>query len=283
MNISGLVTLEYDNVRNKRIGIQNIPVALQVNQESNLTDKISSLGVAALTDNNGYFEFTDVPEGLYRVSQAWGLSGALSGTVSYTTAKKITIKPAIPDGTAFPNLTEKVTVQSLFPASVNVEVIDKDISGIIFINQFFRENANAYAHEQSFIQITTLPPQWTNNEGALQLNDNILQSGNLITHLPNKSEIDIAADSTYLVQYSSTARYSGNHHYGVIHLEIFLDGKICVGGGAATVSVEGLPINLTGLGIIKTQPFYDSVLTINNRSGIKVCFSNTTIIITHLD
>ena len=126
-NISGYVYYNATNALSPGTGIANVPVVLY--SPSTVT------GVTALTDANGLFTFTNVPNGAYQVIEAWGAPGAPT-PVDFSTAAPMPTVPAEAEpplsalSVAPPPLADYL--MALSPNLLNVNVSGADVTGLFF-------------------------------------------------------------------------------------------------------------------------------------------------------
>ena len=153
MIVSGTVLFNPTSSANQYDGanrpISNVPIALQEQGDPSVLGATTGVGAVALTDQTGAFRFTNVPEGSYRVVEAWGYPNAIQGTVDYQAAAAvITALPADPDSASVPNPPEGSNrVNSLSPNTLFLTNLTSDRTGLYFLDAPNREEPlelNAY-------------------------------------------------------------------------------------------------------------------------------------------
>ncbi|MGX8832989.1 DUF7507 domain-containing protein [Amedibacillus sp. YH-ame6] len=130
-NISGHVYYDQTNLLTPGIGIANVPVAL--------FDPAGLLSATALTDANGAFGFTNVPNGSYQVIEAWGAAGGIATPVNYTASA---VPTAIAPTEKEPPLSALSVVppamadmlNALTPNLLNIIVSGSDITNLVFFD-----------------------------------------------------------------------------------------------------------------------------------------------------
>ena len=110
--------------------VSGIPVALQVQGDTSFIGgpfndtAYTAEGIVVLTDANGIYTFTGVPDGAYRIEEAAGYAtDGLSTTADWSSAASISVIPQDPAITAIsnpPSLAYKVN--SLSPNTLFVTV-----------------------------------------------------------------------------------------------------------------------------------------------------------------
>ena len=138
MNITGRVLFNSGNqpsVVSGSVGINNVPVALQVRGDTTVIGSFTDTGIVTRTNTMGEFTFTNVPAGQYRVVEAAGYTGPIMITGVWNDPTSIEVTPNDPPITAVTNPLETATrLMSLSPNTVFITVGTQDITGIVFID-----------------------------------------------------------------------------------------------------------------------------------------------------
>ncbi|MGL5316633.1 MAG: hypothetical protein ACRC92_25470 [Peptostreptococcaceae bacterium] len=108
------------------IGIANIPIVLQ--------DITTNLGVVAKTDSSGNYSIINVPNGNYRIVEAWGTSGGTTPADFSNASNLGVIEPTDPPKSAIPGINPIATnLYSLSPNTILITV-SGNVSNMNFID-----------------------------------------------------------------------------------------------------------------------------------------------------
>lgn len=129
--ISGRVIFDRDRSMTTSAGdsgIANIPVVLQ--------EISTGLRLVVLTDANGNYSFTNVPNGDYRIVESFGTSGGISSPGNFANAMAGDVPPGVnPPITAVTDPPPGSTnLDSVTPDTLFVTVTGPDLTGINFFN-----------------------------------------------------------------------------------------------------------------------------------------------------
>lgn len=128
-SISGSVLFSSTSASSGGAGVSNIPIVLQ--------NTSTSVGAIVLTNASGFYQFDNVPNGNYRIVEAYGVVGGTASPKDFSGASVITQPtPKDPDVSAIsspPANTTKIT--SLSPNTIFVTMSGSNITG-----QDFRDN-----------------------------------------------------------------------------------------------------------------------------------------------
>ena len=118
------------------IPISGVAVALQLQGDTSViagefnNTYFTATGVVVTTDSSGYYDFTNVPSGNYRIVEAYGYIDDISRTGSWADASSISVMPRDPDYTHVQSVIsasdipdETNAIESLTPNTIYQRVV----------------------------------------------------------------------------------------------------------------------------------------------------------------